>query len=199
MLFSTRELRARGGFVALYSGAADLAASMPLLLLGNAGFVNETCGFHSIHDTTETSQLDLAERLDNAQNVADLVARTVECEISDPVEQKLLIRENNRWAACGAISTIAELRRRGLPLATAIHEIWPRRRQFLRLGIGDILGLARALAIIALPRRVVAWVARVKNAARRIVETPQSPPVSISLSGPEMLGERKPKVVSDRS
>ncbi|WP_283810921.1 glycosyltransferase family 2 protein [Bradyrhizobium genosp. SA-3] len=164
ILLATREFRARGGFSSEFACATDMAASLPLLLSDRAGFVNETCGFHSVHDTSATSGLDLDIRLADDQKVVDLIARTVECSKFNPEERKLLVLEGRRWAARNVIFAIAEIRRRGAPLATAMHEIWQWHVHLYCLGFGDILRLARPLAIIALPRQVTASVARVKNA-----------------------------------
>ena len=166
----TDALRARGGFPDGWPHTGDLVSWVPLLLQGNAGFVNESCGTYCNHMKTQTAQMSLGSRLGDIDKLARVIDEEAEHTVRDPAilaEIKRLVRG---YAARNFIGHMASERRRGASRRDIASVAWAWRRRLSGAEIGDSRLLARLAILFVLPRPMMQPVSR---ALRRLGNGPQ--------------------------
>ncbi len=178
ILLRTDRLRAGGGFPSGWPHTGDLARQLPMLLTGDAGFVNECCGTYFVHDETETSKLDIDSRVGDIRRLAHLIIATADETVTDAQKRREIESHARHYLAINTLGHIASTRRAGAGMADAFRLIWRWRDDLAHLRLGDAFTLARPLALLALPGPVIRFVRRGIRALRR--------------PGPGSSEERKP-------
>lgn len=165
-MIETRMLRARGGFPVDFPYAGSSAAWAPLLLMGKAGFVNESCGSFCSHAASETSRLAIDVRLNDDLKVAELIASTAEGCIKDSQMRRIVKLEAKRFFARCAAGIMIAYREGGATLSEVFPLIWKWRRELSHLGIAHVVRMSRPLVIFILPHSVANWSRRFKRTYR---------------------------------
>jgi glycosyltransferase involved in cell wall biosynthesis len=161
-------LRANGGFAADWPHTGDLAAWLPMLFQGRAGFVNESCGAYRSHDHTQTHRLPFETRFKDIERLATVISTAAERAVLDPVVLRELKKAARRYVALNCIGHLAAERRKGASRLEIIRLAWSRRHRLLDVNPADLLSQARPIAIFVLPLPVVRLVRRLKRQLRRL-------------------------------
>ena len=160
VVMRTSILREHGGIPQNYPHTADVAAWAPLLLFGQAGFVNEKCASFTHHNDSETGRLSLDQLLDDGWKVADLIAKVAEQRVPDQAKVEQVRANALRCFARRGMVVLSDHRRNGCGVGDLLNAAW-RFRGHLRHG--DPASVAR-LALLLLPRRVIDQLHRLKHA-----------------------------------
>ena len=160
VVMRTAMLREHGGIPQNFPHTADVAAWAPLLLFGQAGFVNETCASFTHHNDSETGRLSLDQLLDDGWKVADLIATVAEQRVPDQAKVEQVRANALRCFARRGMVVLSDHRRNGCGVGDLLNAAW-RFRGHLRHG--DPASVAR-LALLLLPRRVIDQLHRLKHA-----------------------------------
>src|SRR5262245_16355896 len=185
-LYRTETLRANGGMPADWPCMADLAAWMPLLAEGRAGFVSEPGGVFYGHRASHTSTSQVNVRLKDLRRVVDLIDRHHVARIADPAEREALARLVRRYFARHALAMIASQRRHGatfrevLPL---IREWAADLRPILSPGRAHTAGVLHSLALLLLPGHFT-------RAARRVLQRRRELAAQTAPHGSTAIGGR---------
>jgi len=166
IMLQTAPLRAIGGFPIGLPHAGDVAAWAPLLLMGKAGLVNESCATFSVHSGSDSSRQDIEQLIRDGWNVADLICNHANSSIPEPVERRRIQLHAKRCFARRNALVLSRFRDNGGTLAEVLRTIWRFRRGFSHIGMVDILRLAWPIAIIIFPKSMIAWLRRVKRTSQ---------------------------------
>ncbi len=161
VMMHTKTLRSRGGFPVDFPHAADVAAWAPLLLEGEAGFVNEACATFTLHDDSETGRLAVAQILADGWKVAGLLSLAADQRIEVASLRQQLKRQAQRCFSRRALRFLAYHRNNGAGLFEVLGLVW-RFRNDLR--IVDKLSVLKFAAIIVCPRPMAVRLRRLKEA-----------------------------------
>jgi hypothetical protein len=135
----------------------------PLLLCDKAGFVNETCAIYHRHHASETSKLTMEERLSDEWTLANAVANLARRLVSKPQRQQQIILESRKFFVRRLVSALSRHREQGGDLAEVLRLMWRWRHDLAHIGLANLLGLARPLAVIFAPRAVAGWARQLKR------------------------------------
>jgi glycosyltransferase involved in cell wall biosynthesis len=163
VVMRTAAVRARGGFPTDWPHLGDLAAWIPLLLQGKAGFVNESCGTRTTHELTQTANLPLAERLHDFTKLDQLIADEAERHVSDPSVLAAIRDLTRRYVARNCLGHIAIDRRAGESRRVTVRAVRTHREQLAGLSWRDLGTVPRPLVLFALPVRIVNRLSRLKH------------------------------------
>jgi glycosyltransferase involved in cell wall biosynthesis len=171
VLLHTATLRAHGGFAKNYPFVADIATWLPILLLGRAGLVNESCGTYSLHESTQTSAFEVSTRLQEVRRVVDLVNSIADQNVKDAQKRRLLKSQARGYFARHATGLISSQRRRGATWS----ELLPLIRHWRRdIGLGlpyvamsNAARLLSNLALLVLPLPMTYAIRRCLRYARK--------------------------------
>lgn len=166
-IIRTDALRASGGFPMGWPFAGDLARQLPLLLIGKAGFINETCGAYCIHEATGTSNFGLEDHLEDIRKLVDLITSVADRSIEDLQIRREIEMHARRFLALNSIGIVAAHRKQGAKLRQLLPVIWQRRRDLFPVGIGNILKLPNAVVPFLLPRPMIRWLRSLKRTLSR--------------------------------
>lgn len=164
IMLQTAPLRAIGGFPINLPHAGDVAAWAPLLLMGKAGMVNESCATFSVHRDSDSSRQGIEQLLRDGWNVADLICDHANRFVPELVKRRRIQLHARRCFARRNALILSRFRDNGGTLADVLRMIWRFRRGFSHIGIVDILTSAWPIAIIVLPGSLVAWLRYAKRA-----------------------------------
>ncbi|HKN45566.1 MAG TPA: glycosyltransferase family A protein [Propionibacteriaceae bacterium] len=158
-------LRSRGGFPDGWPHTGDLASWIPLLLGGNVGFVNESCGTYCSHDHTQTARLPLDVRLKDIERLGCVIVGEAIQQIHNPLVLDEITRLVPRYVARNCVGHMASERRSGASRGEVARTAWARRRQLSGAEIADLGAFVRPLALFVLPL----WLTdRLTRARRRL-------------------------------
>lgn len=162
-------LRTSGGIPGYYGHTADLAAWVPMLFLGKAGFVNEACATFRFHSDSQTSRLAVEEILHDGRKIDELIARLIAEHVSDPAKRQIIQGEASRCFARRGLLTLSDYRNNGGGLQRILNIVWEFRRDLGRVNAAAGLRFA---AIVACPRRFAGLLRWLKH---RALERPAWP------------------------
>jgi len=162
----TSDVRARNGFPEGWPHLGDLATWVPLLLYGNAGFVNESCGTYCSHEATQTTNLPLEQRLEDFDKLGELIVNESKSRIADASTRDAIEKLARRYVARNCVGHIASYRRSGASRKSVAGATWAHRGQLSALRMGDLRALARPLALVVFPLRLADPLARTKRLAQ---------------------------------
>jgi glycosyltransferase involved in cell wall biosynthesis len=162
----TEALRARGGFPDGWPHAGDLVSWVPMLLHGQAGFVNESCGTYCSHEGTQTARLPIEARLKDLDKLACVIIDDAEHNVADRLILLEIKKRACRYVAYNCLGHMASERRRGASRRKILSVAWAWRRRLLHAGILDLATLARPVAFFILPLSAIQFVSRSKRALR---------------------------------
>ena len=160
---NTEMLRSRGGFPDGWPHTGDLVSWVPLLLQGNAGFVNESCGTYRSHAEAQTAQMPLESRLNDIDRLANVIAAETERHVSDPLVSTELRNLVGRYATRNLVGHMADARRSGASRRNIASAAWAWRRRILQRGSVDLRSLARPLVLFVAPVRLMPAISRVNR------------------------------------
>lgn len=155
ILLRTEALRSTGGFPIDFHFAGDVAAWSPLLFTGKAGLINESCATYNLHSGSETSKSGVESLLLDGWKVVDLISRNADRSVGNLVERRGIKQEARRCFARRAVLILSQYRQEGGQRAEILSLVWQFRRNFIHIGMGNILRLARPIAIILLHESTV--------------------------------------------
>ncbi len=168
IMIRTERLRAEGGFPATFPFAGDMARCASILLTGNGGFINESCGTTWTHNANESSKVTLDIRLHGLRNMVDLISDMADSSIKNLQMRRTVKLEARRYFVRYAIRFIALYRRDGAKLTTVLPVIWQLRRDLSAIGVTNVFKLARPFSIILLPGRMTRGLRRSKRILRQL-------------------------------
>jgi glycosyltransferase involved in cell wall biosynthesis len=166
VVMRTALLRARGGFPDGWPHTGDLATWVPMLLDGDVGFVNESCGTYRNHAGTQTSKFSVDVRLKDIHRLAQVIVATAETAVDDPQLRREIRDEANRYVARNCVGHITIERRKGLSRTDSLRAAWRWRRQLSWQGLESLGDAARALVWLVLPISVIRFVGSLKRRLR---------------------------------
>jgi glycosyltransferase involved in cell wall biosynthesis len=163
IMVRTEALRARGGFPLDLPYGSDIAAWAPLLLLGRAGFVNESCATFCVHDASQTAKLAIDVRLRDIRKITDTISNVADLSIGDQQKRaKIKSLAERNFANWWGKEIINEYNEQGAKLAEVLVVLWQGHRILNCGGIGNTVRLIRLLALLLLPGPAVRWIRRFK-------------------------------------
>ena len=157
-IIRTDILRRNGGYSS-HPCAADDATWAPILLEGQAGFVNEQCVTGMIHGSTLSERFTADERLGDLCAVMKEVSAIAERKISDPRMRRQIQRLATRYTAYTAMTNLVIYRRSGASLVDVMRKVWDWGSLLGQCTITDFLTTMRlrTLGRILLPATLVRW------------------------------------------
>ena len=169
VLMRTEAVRANGGFALDCPSASDIATYLPLLRFGRAGFINESCGVYSVHDSTQTAGYGLEIRLKDFRRIIELIKETAQGATSDPRIRRKLESRTRGFTARHAFGLISSRRGLGEPLWDLLPYFSQWKTDILAglpfIGISKTL--LRSLAVLLLPKSITNMVRRCLRELRR--------------------------------
>ena len=168
ILMKTELLRAQGGFPDGWPHTSDLATWVPMLLRGNAGFVNETCGTYRNHEGTQTTKLAVDVRLSDIDRLARVIEAMSERAVDDAELRRVIRIEANRYVARNCLGHIIMERKKGLSRGDSVRVAWRWRQRLLHFRADSIVGTARAVALLVLPLQVAHLISALKRILGRM-------------------------------
>lgn len=154
VVMNTDLLRQGGGFPLHLAYTADVAAWVPLLLRGDAGFVNEACATGLIHDASETARHSIELRLDDARKATAIIAKEVdEQKAADRSRQKLLQQQLHSCFARRNLTVLSDHRSKGASVREVIRLAWQFRSDLWAAGL---IAMFRSAAIVLCPYALAA-------------------------------------------
>ena len=166
----TDTLRARGGFPDGWPHAGDLVSWVPMLLLGRAGLVNESCGSYCSHDGTQTANFSFETRFRDLDRLATTIVQEAEQKVADPVALLEIKARAGRYVARNCIGHLASERRKGVSRRDVLSAGWAWRRRIAGIRLADLSMLARPLALFLTPLSIIRLLSTIKAEGRRIRE-----------------------------
>jgi len=166
VMIRVEALRSRGGFPANWPHTGDLVSWVPLLLLGRAGFVNESCGTSCTHAASQTSQLALETIICDICKLADAISNAAEEAIPDKGLTERIRSQTRQYVARHVLGHIATRRKNGAALRELLPQMLRWRNRLRYAAIADLFQLSVSVAVILLPQPVTRFLARVKRTAR---------------------------------
>jgi glycosyltransferase involved in cell wall biosynthesis len=163
IMLRTDALRANGGFPLNLPFTADVAAWAPLLLTGKAGLINEACATYYMHNASETSRLRVEQLLINLWKVADLISNLADKFVNDVRKRRDIQLQSRRCFARRAFLILSAYRKEDGGLLEVLAIIWRSRRDLSHIGMSNLLGLTRQVAIILFPRPIANWIRQIKR------------------------------------
>ena len=157
ILIRTEALRARGGFL-LDLHSADMVAWGAILLKGNAGLVNESCGTFYIHNTSQTSQLAINTILEDTAKLMDLMTELADCSVNDAQKRREIKLQIKRYCLLYISDLFCAYCYGNANYKEVLPVVWRWRRELIWADIGSISKLLTALAILLLPSPVTRWI-----------------------------------------
>jgi hypothetical protein len=171
VLFHTATLRAHGGFAVGYPFTGDIATWLPLLLLGKAGLVNESCGIFSVHEATLTSKFEIDTRIQDIRRIVDLIEVSTRNALPNVEKHRALQLRSRGYFARHALGLVSIQHGKGVTWTALLPSV---RRWWREIGMGlpyvgidNVPILLRNLAMLILPIPIVHAVRRVIQIMRR--------------------------------
>jgi glycosyltransferase involved in cell wall biosynthesis len=161
VLMRTALVRERGGLPLDLLHTADVATWAPLLLLGNAGFVNEPCATFTYHSQSETARLGVEQLLRDGWKTANLIAYHANENIGDAQRRRMLQVQTRRCFARRGLTALSDYRKSGGGLQTLLNTLWRFRGHLSNVNMAAVM---RFTAIVLCPH----WIA---DLARRLRPT----------------------------
>jgi glycosyltransferase involved in cell wall biosynthesis len=170
VLFHTATLRAHGGFAVGYPFAGDIATWLPILLLGKAGLVNESCGLFSVHEATLTSKFEIDTRIQDIRRIVDLVQVAAQKTVPDIEKRRALELRSKGYFARHAIGLVSAQHGEGVTWSDLLPSFRRWRRDiwvgFRYMGANNASSLLRNLALLVLPLPLIYAIRRSVRAMR---------------------------------
>lgn len=163
ILMRTDALRSQGGFPAGMPFSLDKAGWAPILLTGRAGFVNESCGTFSEHETNHTNSLDVNLCLGDESCFASLLMTLAKDRIKDSEERSNVVMSARRYFGRRALEILVTYRKSGAGFGDIAPLAWRWKASLLHLRIGSSVRLARLLSVLLLPKIVTERIRRLKR------------------------------------
>jgi hypothetical protein len=164
MIIRTEALRARGGLPTdVPSWGADVAGWAPLLMKGNAGFVNEACATYCVHNASESSQLSFEGRLRGERELTNCIVRMANSIIEDADERRRVQWESKLYLARRVVFTLAQHRKRGDKLAEVLPWLWHWRREISYIGVPNPLNFVKPIALVLFPKSIADQIRQLKQ------------------------------------
>lgn len=160
VMIHTDMLRARGGFPLDLLYTADVAAWAPLLLQGDAGFINQTCATGYMHDKSETARLSVEVRLADGRRAADIIAHSAGALADSPSQQRLVRLYSRRCFARRNLKVLTDYRKSGGRLQDVLHFLWQFRSDFRPV---EATAAVRFTAILLCPRSLADLIRRFRR------------------------------------
>jgi glycosyltransferase involved in cell wall biosynthesis len=148
VMMRTALLRDRGGLPLDFPHTADVATWAPLLLLGNAGFVNEACATFSYHNQSETSRLSIEQILRDGWRMANLISYHANENICDAQRRRALQMQSRRCFARRGLKHLSHYRKYGGGLQPMLNFIWLFRGHLSNV---DTAAVLRFIAVVLCP------------------------------------------------
>ncbi|MCK1667876.1 glycosyltransferase family 2 protein [Bradyrhizobium sp. 153] len=171
IMFRTEALRAIGGWPLDWPFAGDLATWMPILLSGRVGLINESCGVYCQHAETQTSKFDIELRLNDLRRIVQLISERADEDVRDPKRRRALASLAKAYFAHHAFGIIGSRRKANATLRDLLPILWRWRWDLsaglMHIELGDLLPVARSLALILLPAPLTQIVRRGIRRLRR--------------------------------
>jgi glycosyltransferase involved in cell wall biosynthesis len=152
VMMRTALLRDRGGLPLDFPHTADVAAWAPLLLLGNAGFVNEACATFAYHNQSETARLGIEQILRDGWKMANLISYHVNENVHDAKRRRALQVQSRRCFARRGLTALSHYRKSGGGIQTMLNFIWLFRGHLSNVNTAAVL---RFIATVLCPH----WIA----------------------------------------
>jgi len=124
VMMRTALLRQRGGVPLDFPHTADVAAWAPLLLLGNAGFVNEACATFACHNQSETARMSVEQILRDGWKTANLISYHANENLRDAQKRRALQVLSRRCFARRGLTALSHYRKCGGGTQTMLNFIW---------------------------------------------------------------------------
>ncbi|WP_298960278.1 glycosyltransferase family 2 protein [uncultured Methylobacterium sp.] len=157
VVMRTSVLRGHGGIQPRFPHMADIVAWMPMLLLGEAGFVNEPCATFTYHDGSATSRMGAEQRLLDGARVVGLVSDAARSSVADLDHRVRIDADLRGFFARRGLLTLSDQRRAGAGAWTLLTLAWRYRRD---LAAADLRAAAAFAAKVVLPRAAGDWLRR---------------------------------------
>jgi hypothetical protein len=154
-------VRERGGLPLDLLHTADVATWAPLLLLGNAGFVNEACATLTYHSQSETARLGVEQLLRDGWKAANLIAYHANENIGDAQRRRVLQMQTRRCFARRGLTALSDYRKSGGGIQTLLNTLWRFRGHLSNVNMAAVM---RFTAVVLCPH----WIA---DLARRLRPT----------------------------
>ena len=158
ILIRTETLRARGGFPLDLPQSADTVTWGAILLKGNAGLVNESCGTYYIHSTSQTSQLAINCLLEDTAKLMDRMTELADCSVNDAQKRREIKLQIKRYCLLHITDHLVAYCNRSTNYKEVLPVVWRWRRELICAGTGSISRLLRPLAVLLLPSPVTRWI-----------------------------------------
>jgi glycosyltransferase involved in cell wall biosynthesis len=168
VMMRTALLRDRGGLPLDFPHTADVAAWAPLLLLGNAGFVNEACATFAYHNQSETARLSVEQILRDGWKMANLISYHASENVRDSQRRRALQVQSRRCFARRGLTALSHYRKSGGGIQTMLNFIWLFRGHLSNANTAAVL---QFIAIVLCPH----WIAeRIRQLRPTVPERPAS-------------------------
>lgn len=158
ILLRTDLLRAQHGFHGdLY--AAHTAGWAAMLLKGDAGLINESCGVFYCHESSLTGAAarSIDRHIKAEQHVAETINDLADGALDDLDERRRIVRATRRYLARSMFGIIfADTERGARSMTDVLPAIWRHRNDLKHIGAYRGLQLARPICKALLPSRMVA-------------------------------------------
>jgi glycosyltransferase involved in cell wall biosynthesis len=155
VLMRRSTVQANGGYVLNCPAASDIATYLPLLAIGRAGFVNESCGAYCAHEATQTNAFGLGPRMKDFRTTVDVINHVIARSISDPEVRHKVELHAKGFIARHAIGLISAKRGAGASLkeVTPFLKEWKQdiKEGLPHIGLRNSSALLRSLAMLILP------------------------------------------------
>jgi glycosyltransferase involved in cell wall biosynthesis len=170
IMMRTAVVRERGGLPVDFLHTADVVTWAPLLLQGNAGFVNEPCATFTYHSQSETARLGVEQLLRDGWKAANLIAYQANENIGDAQRRRMLQVQTRRCFARRGLMALSDYRKSGGGLQTLLNTIWRFRGHLSNVNMAAVMRFA---AIVLCPHWIADLARRFKpTAPEQLVRTP---------------------------
>lgn len=124
VLVRADHLRSQGGFNEGAPYSTDICAWAPVVLRHRVGLVNESCATYNAHESSYTSTLGVAARLDDDWTFVDLLIGNANNHIDDDDKRRALISAAKRYSGRRVLEILATYRNDGASLREIIRLLW---------------------------------------------------------------------------
>ena len=160
VMLRTEASREKGGYPLDFPHTADIAAWSPLLFMGKAGFVNQTCATCYSHGQSETSRLSTEQLLSDGWRVSERISRLACQNVKDVLKRRTIQMEARRCFAGRGFTILSEFRRNGGTLQKIVNFVWRFRHDLSEVDTAVIL---QFIAIVLCPRPIADRLRRIKQ------------------------------------
>ena len=171
VMLRTDLLRMNGGLPLDYPHTADVAAWAPLLLLGEAGLVNEACATYSYHGQSETARMGVEQVLLDAAKTANLISQMADRYVHEPGRREKIKIEARRFFARRSLTALSDYRNSGGEAQNLLNFLWRFRHDLHSANLKSVL---RFVATILCPQIVADRIRRSGPGATVPIINPQA-------------------------